>query len=72
MDALCWVEEWLWYDQRYVIRVHRRDGGTYMAETLLRPGDKLISDGDSIESVLRTHKAMLPLALMARATLEQV
>ena len=72
MGALCWVEEWLWYNQRYIIRVHRRDSGTYAAETLLRPGDKLISDGDSVEAVLRTHKAMMPLALKARAVLEHV
>ncbi len=72
MGALCWVEEWRWYNQPYIIRVHRHDCGTYAAETLLRPGDKLISDGDSVEAVLRTHKAMIPLALRARAVLEHV
>jgi hypothetical protein len=66
VDAVCKVEQWQWEGQSYLITVSRHSRGTYTAETELGPGDRIISDGRSAEDVLRAHRAMLPLALLAR------
>jgi hypothetical protein len=65
------VEHWWWEDQCYLISVYQdARRAFYTAETRLGPGDKIISDGRSVEDALRKHRMMLPVALLARVVLE--
>ena len=75
MHTACHVEVWEWQGESYIVHVYRRteepERGSYWAETLVAPGDKIVSDGPSVEEVLHNHHAILPLALRARATVEK-
>jgi hypothetical protein len=62
-----------WDGQSYMVRVYRRSlgkqRGSHMAETILGPGDSVISDGRSPEEVLQQHQSILPLAILSRSLL---
>jgi hypothetical protein len=66
MDALCWTEPFVWHGQCYDITVSRQTGGKcYTAETVLGPGDKVISDGRSVEDAVEQLRDVLPVAFGA-------
>lgn len=67
MDTASHVEYWWWGSEWYLIYV-REDASRKLstAETQLGPGDRVISDGRSVEDALQMHWAVLPLALCAR------
>jgi hypothetical protein len=67
MDTVCQVEHWQWEDQCYLIYVYqdvRR--AFYTAETQLGPGDRIASDGRSVEEVVEQLRGILPLAMQSR------
>ncbi len=70
MDTACYIELWEWQGESYIIRVYRRtekpERVSYWAETLFAPGDKIVSNGSSMDDVLHKHHAILPVALRAR------
>jgi hypothetical protein len=64
MDALCWTEPFVWHGQCYDITVSRQTGGKcYTAETVLGPGDKVISDGRSVEDAVEQLRDVLPVGV---------
>jgi hypothetical protein len=74
MEAeLLFSRSFLWDGKNYMVRVYRRsqekERGSHMAETILGPGDSVISDGRSPEEVLRQHQTILPVAILSRSLL---
>ena len=45
MNRLCRIERFRWQGQDYETRVICQDNGRHTAETTLRPGDRIITDG---------------------------
>ncbi len=66
METLCHVEHWAWKGQDVVIRVYRQARERYTAETVLDILDKVVTDGRSVDEVLRAHLRILPIALLER------
>ena len=64
-------EHFLWQGQRYLVRVYRYPNGkarsSHVAETVLGPEDVVISDGCSVEEVLRKQQSILPPAILSRS-----
>jgi len=57
----------------YLVHIYRqaaqRERCLHMAETVLGPGDTIISDGSSPEEALRRQQTILPLAILSRSLL---
>ncbi len=70
MDTRCRIEHWECQGKGYVVHLYKQTQGTvrvlYWAEITLAPGDKIVSDGPSVEKVLHQHHAILPVALRVR------
>ncbi len=69
MEAVYYVERWVWKGQDMMTRVYRQARGCYTAETVLDILDKVVTDGRSEDEALRMHLRVLPLALLARGAL---
>ena len=73
-EELLFSERFLWQGKSYLVHVYRhavrRDRGLHMAETVLGPGDTIISDGRSPEEALHKQQTVLPVAILSRALLE--
>ena len=74
-EELLFSEHFLWEGKCYLVHVYRRDPEkvrcSHMAETILGPGDTIISDGRSPEEALQRQQTVLPLALLSRSLLAQ-
>jgi hypothetical protein len=70
---LLFSEHFSWDGQCYLVHIYQRpssnERGSHMAETMLGPGDSVITDGRSPEEVLHNHQTILPLAILSRALL---
>ena len=70
---LLFSEHFLWEGKCYLVHVYhhdrQRERGSHMAETVLGPGDTIISDGSSAEEVLHKQQSILPVAILSRAIL---
>jgi hypothetical protein len=66
-------ERFLWEGKSYVMHVYRHAAKKarclHMAETVLGPGDTIISDGRSPEEALHKQQTVLPLAILSRSLL---
>lgn len=75
MSMLCQIDHCLWNEQYYPIHVYERvlesSRRSYSAETMIAPGDKMITDALTLESVLAKHKEWLAYALEARVLMEE-
>jgi hypothetical protein len=61
MDTLCKVEHCWWEDQCYLIYVYQdARSAFYTAEITFGPGDRIISDGRSMEDALEQLRDLLP------------
>ena len=73
-DELLFSERFLWEGKSYLVHVYRhvarRERRFHMAETVLGPGDTIISDGRSPEEALHKQQTVLPLAILSRSLLE--
>lgn len=73
-EELLFSERFLWEGKSYLVHVYRhavrRDRGLHMAETVLGPGDTIISDGRSPEEALHKQQTVLPVAIWSRSLLE--
>ena len=73
-EALLFSERFLWEGKSYWVHVYRHavrsNRGFHMAETVLGPGDTIISDGRSPEEALHKQQTVLPVAILSRALLE--
>ena len=73
-EELLFSERFLWEGKSYVVHVYRhaakRERCLHIAETVLGPGDTIISDGRSPEEALHKQQTILPLAIMSRSLLE--
>src|SRR6266446_3667815 len=73
-EELLFSERFLWERKCYFVHVYRhavrRERGLHMAETVLGPGDTIISDGRSPEEALHKQQTVLPLAILSRSFLE--
>ncbi len=73
-EELLFSERFLWEGKSYLVHVYRhavrRERGLHMAETVLGPGDTIISDGRSPEEALHKQQTVLPLAILSRSLLE--
>ena len=69
-EELLFSERFMWEGKSYVVHVYRhaakRERCFHIAETVLSPGDTIISDGRSPEEALHKQKTILPLAIMSR------
>lgn len=67
------TEHFIWDGKCYLIHIYRYpwcDGrGSHIAETILGPGDRVISDGGTPEEVLQNHMTILPVAILSRSLL---
>jgi hypothetical protein len=74
-EEFLFSEHFLWEGKCYLVRIYRRDPDkircSHMAETILAPGDAIISDGRSPEEALQRQQTVLPLALLSRSLLSQ-
>ena len=72
-EELLFSKHFLWDGKCYMVHVYRRslakERGSHMAETLLGPDDRVISDGGSPQEVLIKQQAILPVAIFSRALL---
>ena len=72
-EELLFSERFLWEGKSYLVHVYRhaarRKRGLHMAETVLGPGDTIISDGRSPEEALHKQQTVLPLAILSRSLL---
>ena len=70
---LLFSEHFLWDGKCYLVHVYRspqcNGRGSHMAETVLGPGDSVISDGGTPEEVLEKHLTILPAAILSRSLL---
>ena len=73
-EELLFSERFLWEGKSYLVHVYRhavrRERRLHMAETVLGPGDTIISDGHSPEEALHKQQTVLPVAILSRALLE--
>jgi len=73
VEELLFSERFLWEGKCYLVHVYRdrtqRHRGLHMAETVLGPGDTIISDGRSPEEALHKQQTILPLAILSRSLL---
>ena len=73
-EELLFSERFLWEGKSYLVHVYRhavcRERRLHMAETVLGPGDTIISDGRSPEEALHKQQTVLPVAILSRALLE--
>ena len=73
-EELLFSERFLWEGKSYLVHVYRhavrRERSLHMAETVLGPGDTIISDGRSPEEALHKQQTVLPLAILSRSLLE--
>ena len=73
-EELLFSERFLWEGKSYLVHVYRpavrRVRRLHMAETVLGPGDTIISDGRSPEEALHKQQTVLPVAILSRALLE--
>ena len=73
-EELLFSERFLWEGKSYVVHVYRhaakQERCLHIAETVLGPGDTIISDGRSPEEALHKQQTILPLAIMSRSLLE--
>ena len=73
-EELLFSEHFLWEGKSYLVHVYRhvvrRERGLHMAETVLGPGDTIISDGRSPEEALHKQQTVLPVAILSRSLLE--
>jgi hypothetical protein len=71
-EPLC-SEQFIWEGKCYLMHVYRHaqtlQRCSHMAATTLAPGDTIISDGRSVEEVLRKQQSILPLAILSRSIL---
>lgn len=72
-EELLFSERFLWGGKSYVVHVYRhavkQERCVHMAETVLGPGDTIISDGRSPEEALHKQQTVLPLAILSRSLL---
>jgi hypothetical protein len=72
-EELLFTERFLWEGKSYVVHIYRqavkKERCLHMAETVLGPGDTIISDGQSAEEVLHKQQTILPLAILSRSLL---
>jgi hypothetical protein len=72
-EEFLFSEPFLWEGKSYDVLVYRhparRARDLHMAETVLGPGDTVISDGRSPEEALHKQQTILPLAILSRALL---
>jgi hypothetical protein len=72
-EELLFSERFLWEGKNYVVHVYRHAAKKarclHMAETVLGPGDTIISDGRSPEEALHKQRTILPLAILSRSLL---
>lgn len=73
VEELLFSEHFLWEGKCYLVHVYRqaapRARHLHMAETVLGPGDTIISDGHSPEEALHRQQTVLPLAILSRSLL---
>jgi hypothetical protein len=73
-EELLFSERFLWEGKSYVVDVYRhaakQERCLHIAETVLGPGDTVISDGRSPAEALHKQKTILPLAILSRSLLE--
>jgi hypothetical protein len=73
VEELLFSERFLWEGKCYVVHVYRqaaqRKRCLHVAETVLGPGDTIISDGSSPEEALHRQQTVLPLAILSRSLL---
>jgi hypothetical protein len=73
VEKLLFSEHFLWEGKCYLVHVYRqaaqRERCLHMAETVLGPGDTIISDGHSPEEALHRQQTVLPLAILSRSLL---
>jgi hypothetical protein len=74
-EELLFSEHFLWEGKCYLVHVYRnalkRARCSHMAETVLGPGDTIISDGRSPEEALHKQQTVLPLAILSRSMFSQ-
>ena len=72
-EELLFSERFLWEGKSYVVHIYRhaakQERCLHMAETVLGPGDTIISDGRSPEEALHKQRTILPLAILSRSLL---
>jgi len=72
-EELLFSERFLWEGKNYIVHVYRHAAKKarclHMAETVLGPGDTIISDGRSPEEALHKQQTILPLAILSRSLL---
>ena len=72
-EELLFSERFLWEGKSYVVHIYRhaakKQRCVHMAETVLGPGDTIISDGLSAEEALHRQQIVLPLAILSRSLL---
>ena len=72
-EELLFTERFLWEGKSYVVHIYRhaaqKESCFHMAETVLGPGDTIISDGHSPEEALHKQQIVLPLAILSRSLL---
>ena len=72
-EELLFSERFLWEGKSYEVHIYRhvakRERYLHMAETVLGPGDTIISDGRSPEEALHKQQTVLPLAILSRSLL---
>jgi hypothetical protein len=72
-EQLLFSERFLWEGKSYVVHIYRhaakKERYLHKAETVLGPGDTIISDGQSAEEVLHKQQTILPLAILSRSLL---
>lgn len=73
-EELLFSERFLWEGKSYVVHIYRhaakKERCLHMAETVLGPGDTIISDGRSPEEALHKQQTVLPVAILSRSLLE--
>ena len=72
-EELLFSERFLWEGKSYEVHIYRhvarKERCLHIAETILGPGDSVISDGRSAEEALHKQQTILPLAILSRSLL---
>jgi hypothetical protein len=72
-EKLLFSKRFQWEGKSYVVHIYRhaaqKERCLHMAETVLGPGDTIISDGHSAEEALHKLQTILPLAIFSRSLL---
>jgi hypothetical protein len=72
-EELLFSKPFQWEGKSYVVHIYRhtapKERYLHMAETVLGPGDTIISDGHSAEEALHKQQTILPLAILSRSLL---